>query len=165
MFVFPHTFPVLRQSTFSMFLELYGFLLHKKNFKKSLALKYLFSHIFPLIWEFTFPIFWEFYGFLLHPKYLRNPNFGMFVFFLYFHHIMGIHVSHILGIVWISASTIFSYFSHTMEIHFSHIFKTAWISASSQKFKKYLTLKCLCFPILFPYYGNSLFSYFGNCME
>ena len=60
-----------------------------------------------------------------------------------------------------------------------------WISASPKIFKKLINLKCLCFPILFlyyrnplflcfksscvaiflPYYGNSLFPYFGNCMD
>ena len=28
-----------------------------------------------------------------------------------------------------------------------------------------LNLKCLCFPILFSYYGNPLFPSFGNCMD
>ena len=98
---------------------------------------FVFSHIFPLLWEFTFPIFWELYGFLLHPKYLRN--FEMFVFF--------------------------PYFSRIMRIHFSHVLGTAWISASSEKFQKHLTLKCLCFPILFQYYGNLLVPCIGNCMD
>ena len=26
-------------------------------------------------------------------------------------------------------------------------------------------MKCLCFPIFSPYYGNSLFPYFGKCMD
>ena len=52
-----------------------------------------------------------------------------------------------------------------MEIQFSHVLGTAWISASSKKFQKHLTLKCLCFLIVFHYYGNSLFPYFGNCMD
>ena len=47
----------------------------------------------------------------------------------------------------------------------SHVLGTAWISASSEKFQKHLTLKCLRFFIFFPYYGNSLFPYFGNCMD
>ena len=98
---------------------------------------FVFSHIFSLLWEFTFPIFWELYGFLLHPKYLRN--FGMFVFFPYFSRIMRIHFSHVLGIV--------------------------WISASSKILKKPINLKCLCFPILFPYYGNPLFPCVWNCID
>ena len=97
----------------------------------------LFSHTFSVLWEFTFPLFRELYEFLLHPKYLRN--FGMFAFFPYFFRIMGIHFSHVLGIV--------------------------WISGSSRIFKKPINLKCLCFPILFPYYGNPLFPCFGNCMD
>ena len=66
---------------------------------------FVFSPIFPLQWEFTFPIFWEWYGFLLHPKYFRNQHFGKFAFFPYFFRNMGIHFSHVLGIVWISASS------------------------------------------------------------
>ena len=95
---------------------------------------FVFFHIFPFLWEFNFPVFWEFYGFLLQPKYLRN--FGMFVFFPYFSSIMRIRFSHVLGIV--------------------------WISASSRIFKKPINLKCLSFPILFRYNGNSLFQCLGT---
>ena len=65
---------------------------------------FVFFHIFPLLWEFTFPIIWELYGFPLHPKYLRNSLLCNVCFFPYFSRIMGIHFSHVLGIVWISAS-------------------------------------------------------------
>ena len=91
---------------------------------------------------------------------------------------MGIHFSHILGIVWISASLkivekpitleclfFFPYFSRIMEIHFSQVLGIVWISASSKIFKKPINLKCLCFSILFPYNGNPLFPCFGNCMD
>ena len=57
------------------------------------------------------------------------------------------------------------YFSRIMGIHFSHVLGIVWISASSKIFKKPINLKCLCFPILFPYNGNPLFPYFGNCMD
>ena len=100
---------------------------------------FVFSHIFSLLWEFTFPIFLEFYGFLLHPKYLRNPLSWNVCFFLILFRIMEFHFSHILGIV--------------------------WISASSKVFKNTINLKCLCFPILFPDYGNPLFPCVGNCMD
>ena len=70
-------------------------------------------------------------------QYLRN--FGMFVFFPYFPRIMRIHFSHVLGIV--------------------------CISASSKIFKKLINLKCLCFPILFPYYGNPLSRCVGKCTD
>ena len=92
---------------------------------------FVFSHIFPLLWEFTISIFWELYGFLLHQKQLRNPLLWNVCFFPYFSRIIAIRFSHVLGIV--------------------------WISASSKTFKKPKNLKCLCFPILFPYYGNSFF--------
>ena len=59
----------------------------------------------------------------------------------------------------------FPYFSRIMGIHFSHILGIVWISASSKIFKKPINLKCLCFPILFPYYGNPLFPCVGNCMD
>ena len=60
---------------------------------------------------------------------------------------------------------VFSYFSRIMGIHFSHVLGIAWISALYEIFKKPINLKCLCFPILFPYNGNPLFLYFGNCMD
>ena len=47
-----------------------------------------------------------------------------------------------------------------MEIHFPHVLGTVWISALPKIFKKPINLKCLCFPILFPYYGNPLFPCF-----
>ena len=99
----------------------------------------------------------------------ENHNFQMFVFS---------HSFPLLGIKWISASPKlfkkpinwkclcfpmpFPYFG----IHFSYVLGTAWISASlKKKLKKPLTLKYWCFPIFFSYYGDSLFPYFGNCMD
>ena len=51
---------------------------------------------------------------------------------------------------------VFPCFSRTMEIHFSRVFGTVWICASPKIFEKPITLECLFFPILSPYYGNSL---------
>ena len=104
MFVFSHTFPVLWKSNFPMFWELHGYLFQAKNSRNPSFKMFVFFHIFPLLWEFTFPIIWELYGFPLHPKYLRNPLLCNVCFFPYFSRIMGIHFSHVLGIVWISAS-------------------------------------------------------------
>ena len=87
----------------------------------------------------TFPTVWDIYGFLLNLKHLRNPQIWNFC--------------------------VFPCFSRTMEIHFFYVLGTAWISAWYEKFKKPLTLKCLCFSILFPYYGNLLFPCFENCMD
>ena len=89
---------------------------------------------------------------------------------------MEILFSHVSGTAWISASSkkfqkhltlkcvCFSYFFLTIGIHFSHILGIVWVSASPKIFEKSITLECLFFPILSPYYGNSLFPYFGNCM-
>ena len=60
---------------------------------------------------------------------------------------------------------VFPYFSCSMEIHFSLILGTVWISALPEIFRKPKNLKYLCFPILFPYYGNPLFLCFWNCMD
>ena len=103
--------------------------------------------------------------------------FGMFDFFPYFSHIMGIHFSHVLGVVWISASSeifkkpinlkyfcfpiLFLYQDNPLFPHFGNCLDFCF----KEKFQKPLTLKCLCFPIFFPYYGKSLFPYFGNCMD
>ena len=98
---------------------------------------FVFSHTFPVLSKFTFPIFWELHGFQLHPK---NPvTSECFVFFPCSCRLMGFHFSHILGIL--------------------------WISASPETFKKPINFKCLCFPILFLYYENSLFPCFENCMD
>ena len=59
----------------------------------------------------------------------------------------------------------FPYFPRIMGIHFSHVLGIVWISASSKIFKKPINLKCFCFPILFPYYGNPLFPSVENCMD
>ena len=120
---------------------------------------FLFSHIFPLLWEFTFPMFWQLHGFLLHPKYLRN--FEMFVFFPCFSRIMRIHFSHVLGIVWISASSkifrkpinlkclCFPLLFRIMEIHFSHMLGSAQISASSKKIPETLNFEMFMFSHIF----------------
>ena len=99
----------------------------------------VFSHAFPVLWKSTFPMFWELYGFLLHPKYLRNPE------------------------IW--NGYVFPCFSSAMEIHFSHVLGIVWISTSPRILKKPINFKCLCFPMLFPYYGNPLLPCFGNCMD
>ena len=48
----------------------------------------------------------------------------------------------------------FPYFPHIMEIHFSQVLGIVWISASCEIVEKPINLKCLCFSILFPYNGN-----------
>ena len=107
-----------------------------EDYGKSLC----FLLLFPVPCKFTFPIFWEMYGFLLLPKYLRNP------------------------LLW--NVCLFPYFSLTMGIHFFHILGIVCISASLKLFEKPITLECLFFsPILFPYYGNSLFPSSVNCMD
>ena len=60
---------------------------------------------------------------------------------------------------------VLSYFSLAMGIHFFHNLGIVWISDSPKKFKKPVNVKCLYFPILFPYYGNPLFPCVGNCMD
>ena len=100
---------------------------------------FVFSHTFPVLWKSTFPTFWELYGFLHQPKYLKNPK------------------------IW--NVFVFPYFSRTMEIHFPHVLGIVWISKSPKIFEKPITLECLCFPTLFPYYGNPLSPCFGNCMN
>ena len=59
----------------------------------------------------------------------------------------------------------FPYFSRTMEIHFSHVLGIVSISALPKIFEKPITLECLFFSILVPYYENSLFPCFGNCLD
>ena len=128
---------------------------------------FLFSHTFPVSGHSTFPIFWKLPGFLLQGKNSRNPWLWNVCVVPYFSLTMGNHFSHILGIVWISASPkIFEKpnilkclcFSHTfflyiMRIHFSHVLGIVWISAcaSSKIFEKPINLKYLfshTFPVL-----------------
>ena len=52
-----------------------------------------------------------------------------------------------------------------MGIHSSHVLRIAWISISHKIFKRPWTLECLCFPMHFPYYVNSLFPWFRNCID
>ena len=78
-------------------------------------------------------------GFLFHEKYVINP--------------------------YVRNICVFPYFSCTTEIRFSHVLKIAWIFDSRKIFQKPITFECLCFLILFPYYENSLFLCFGNCMD
>ena len=59
----------------------------------------------------------------------------------------------------------FPYFPRIMGIHYFHVLEIIWISASPEIFKKPINLKCLCFPILFPYYANPLFLCVGDCMD
>ena len=52
-----------------------------------------------------------------------------------------------------------------MGIHISQVLGIVWISALSEIFKKSMNLKCLCFSILSPYNGNPFFPCFGNCID
>ena len=97
---------------------------------------FVFSHIFPLLCELTFSMFWELYGFLLRAKYLRNSKFW--------------NVS------------VFPSFSLTMGIHFSHVLGVVWISTSGNRCKKPITL---CFSLLFFYHGIPLSTCFGNSIH
>ena len=49
------------------------------------------------------------------------------------------------------------YFSRIMRNHFSHVLGIVWISASSEIFEKPTDLKGSCFPILFSYCEKSTF--------
>ena len=99
----------------------------------------VFSHIFPLLWKFTFHIFGDLYGLMLHMKYVKNP------------YLWNVYV--------------FPHVSLTMRIYFSYVFGIVWVSVSLEICKKSIPLECLCFPKIFPYYGNSLFPCFGNCID
>ena len=111
-----------------------------KIFQKPLTLECLcFPIFFPYYGNSLFPYFGNCMDFCFTLNSWETHYFRMFVLFPYFSRITGIHFSHVLGIV--------------------------WISASSELFKKPINLKCLCFPILFPYNGNPLFSCFANCMD
>ena len=136
---FPIFFPYYGNSLFPYFGNCMDFCFTQNIWEIHNSGMFVFSHTFSILWEFTFPIFWELYGFLLHPKYLRNL------------------------LLW--NVCVFPYFSLTIAIHFLHILGIVWISASLKIVEKPITLECLFFPILFPYYGNSLFPCFGNCMD
>ena len=187
MFVFSHTFSVLLKSTFDMFWELHGFLLHMKYLRNpwiwnvfvfsnfSCTIEIQFSHVLGIAWNSAsrkifqkpvtleclcfptlflyngnqlypsfrncvdFPMFWELSAFLFNPKYFRNP--------------------------WNWNVCVLQYISRTLEIHFPHVFGIAWISVLPKIFQKTMNLKCLCFPILSPYYLNPFSTCFGSCMD
>ena len=52
-----------------------------------------------------------------------------------------------------------------MGIHFSHILGIVWINTSYEIWKKPIALECFCFLTCFPYYENSVFSCYPNCMS
>ena len=107
--------------------------------KKPIALDCLCFPMRSLVMRIQFSMFLELYGFLFHAKYVRS---------LYLRNIC-----------------VFPYFSRTIGIHFSHVLKLVWFFASRERFKKLIIFERLCFPILSPYYENSLFLCFGNCMD
>ena len=74
--------------------------------------------------------------------------------------------THILGTTWISAEYFHVMGICTLPDIGDCLLGIAWTSASREMIKKPLTtLECLCFPIFFSYYGNSLFLCFGNCID
>ena len=131
--------PVIWKFTHPIVWELYGFLLHVKYVRNPYAWNICVFSNFPVLCEFNFPIFWKLYRFLLHKKCLRNPKF--------------------LNVC------VFPCSSRTMGIHIPCVLEIVWIFASREIFKKLIIFECSCFPILFPYYENSLFPCFGNFMD
>ena len=121
---FPILFPYHVNSLFPYFGDCMDFYFTQNIYEAHKFETFAFSHTFPVLWKSTFSMFRELDGFLLHTKNLRNP--------------MGVLFSHILGIV--------------------------WINASHELCKRPIALKCLYFPISFPYYDNSVFPCFWNCM-
>ena len=105
---------------------------------------------------------------------IRETNkLAIFVFFPYFSHIMGIHFSHVLRVVWIFASPeIFKKhenlkclcfpicFSRSMEIHFLHISGIVCISASREICKNHLIWECS----VFTYFSRTITSYFPHVL-
>ena len=55
----------------------------------------------------------------------------------------------------------FLYFGNSLY----HALGIAWIPDSWKIFKKPLTFEYLCFPFIFPYYGNLLFPCFEKCVD
>ena len=139
-------------------------------FKKPLILKLLlrnsyygnyFSHILGFLWIstspkiFEKPVTLECLCFHILFLYYGNPLFPCFANCMDFCLTRNILETHKFEMM------VFSHtFSRTMEIHFSHVLEIVWISASPEIFEKPVTLECLYFPILFSYYGNSLFPCF-----
>ena len=99
----------------------------------------VFSQIFSLLWEFAFPIFWELHGLMPHMKYVRKLQ------------------------LW--NVCVFPYVSLTTRLQFSYVFGIVRVSITHKTeecgvCKKPRSQEHLCFPIIFPYKGNSLFPYF-----
>ena len=135
---------------------------------------FAFFHTFSVLWKSTFPMFWELDGFLPHTKKLRNPQVWNVCAFLNFSLTMGIHFYHILVIVWISASPKYLRNPNFEKSVFFRIFSLLWeftfpifwklYGLMPQIYTRSIALKCLCFPIRFPYYENSVFPCFQNCV-
>ena len=99
---------------------------------------------FPMLFLYyvnsLFPVFGNCMDFCFTQNIWETQTFKCF--FTYFSRIMRIHVFHVLGIIWISASPenlrdpliwnacVFARLSRAMKIHFSYVLGTAWISAS-----------------------------------
>ena len=179
MFVFSHTFPVLWEFTFPHVLRIAWISASSEIFKKPINLKYLcFPILSPYYGNPLFLCFWNCMGFCFTQNIWETQNFQMFVFFTYFSGIMRIHVSHVLGTVWIFASwekfwkpltlkcLCFPIFSpyYGNSLFFPHILGLVWINASHEICIRNIALECLCFPIRSPYYVNSVFPYYRNCM-
>ena len=136
---FPVLFPYYGNPLSLCFGNSLDFCFTRNIYKIHKCQMFLFSHTFHVLWKSTFPMFWELYQFKFHVKYWRNT--------------------------WLWNVCVFPYFPRTMEIHFPHILGIVWIPASNKIFRKSINLKCLCFPVLFRYYGNPLFPCFANLMD
>ena len=125
--------------------------------------------IFPFYENLYIHKHWEFHGFS-STLYLRGgKDYGKSVFsltfsvlckftFLIFWELYGflLHPKYLRNpLLWNVV------FAHTFPVLLEFTFPMFW----GELYGFLLNLKCLCFPILFPYYGNPHFPCVGNCVD
>ena len=140
MFVFFPNFSRIMEIHFFQVLGIVWISASSKIFKKPINLKCLcFSILFPYNGNPLFPCFGNCMDFCIMGNISETLNFEMFVFF----HIFSLLLEFTFPIFW----ELYGFLLHP-------------------KYLRNPALWNVCFfPILFPYYGNSLFPCFGNCMD
>ena len=134
MFIFFPYFSRIMEIHFSQVLGIAWISASSKIFKKPINLKCLcFSIPFSYNGNPLFLCFGNYMDFCIKRKIPESLNFEMFMFFHIFFPYCANSLSHILGIV--------------------------CINATHEVWKKLIVLECLCFPIRFPYYENSVVSH------
>ena len=164
MFVFSHIFSYYGNSLFPYFRNCKDFCFIQSIWETPNFGIFVFSILFPYYGNSIIPCFGNCID-SCFPKIFKKPiNLKCLYFPILFTYYGNPPFSYFGNCIdfYFRQKRVFPCFFLTMGIHFSHILGIVSINASYELCKKPIALEYSCFSIRFPYYEKSFFPYFRN---